>query len=150
MRNYPTDSPEAMARLLTLALVADGSVHRDELGLLEREDLLGRIGIDQDGFDAVYYQFHEDMLACGQRLPDGRLVLDGQTVVGLLDDISRPALQMQMVRCIHDIGHSDGILTGGETELLGQAMKRWGVDLFEPGGVGIPMRRPQARVELTA
>jgi hypothetical protein len=150
MRNYPTDSPEAMARLLTLALVADGSVHRDELDLLEREDLLGRIGIDQDGFDAVYYQFHEDMLACARRLSDGRLVLDAQTVAELLGDISRPALQMQMVRCIHDISHSDGVLTGGETELLGQAMKRWGVDLFQPGGIGVPMRRPPARVELTA
>jgi hypothetical protein len=150
MRNYPTDSPEAMARLLALALIVDGSVHRDELGLVEREDLLGRIGIDRDGFDAVYYQLHEDMLACARRLPDGRLVLEADTVRHLLDDVGRPALQMLMVRCIRDIGHSDGILTGGETELLGQAMKRWGVDLFEPGGVGIPLRSPSSRVELTA
>jgi hypothetical protein len=141
MRPYPADSPEAMARLVIIALVADDSVNRDELEQIERDDVLAGIGIDRDRFDAIYYEVHEDMLACGTRLPDGRLTLDQGAIGRLLDDIASPALQLQMVRTIQAIGHADRIMTGGETELLGTAMRRWGVDLFEPGVAGIPMRR---------
>jgi hypothetical protein len=141
MRTYPADSPEALARLVTIALVADDSVTRDELEHLHRDDVLSCIGMDRDRFDAVYCEVHEDMLACGTRLPDGRLILDPATIGRLLDDIASPALQLMMVRTIQAIGQADRIMTGGETELLGMAMRRWGVDLFEPGSAGIPMRR---------
>jgi hypothetical protein len=141
MRPYPADSPEAMARLVIIALIADDSVNRDELDQIDRDDVLACIGIDRDRFDSVYYEVHEDMLACGKRLPDGRLTLDPGTIAGLLDDIAAPARQLQMVRTIQAIGQADRIMTGGETELLGMAMRRWGIDLFEPGVAGIPMRR---------
>jgi hypothetical protein len=141
MRPYPADSPEAMARLVTIALVADDSVNRDEIEQLDRDDVLACIGIDRERFNAVYYEVHEDMLACGTSLPDGRLILDPVTIGGLLDDIRSTALQLQMVRTIQAIGQADRIMTGGEAELLGMAMRRWGVDLFEPGNSGIPMRR---------
>jgi hypothetical protein len=141
MRIYPADSPEAMARLVTIALIADDSVSPDEIEQLHRDDLLACIGIDRDRFDAVYYEVHEDMLECGTRLPDGRLTLDSGTIGRLLDDIGRPELQLLMVRTIRAIGQADRIMTGSETELLGMAMRRWGVDLFEPGIGGMPMYR---------
>jgi hypothetical protein len=143
MRPYPADSPEAMARLVTIALVADDSVSRDEVDQLDRDEVLMQIGIDRCHFDAIYCEVHEDMLAHGTRLPDGRLVLDARTIEDLLDDICSPALQLLMVRTIQAIGHADRIMTGGETALLGMAMRRWNVDLFEPGHAGIPMRRPR-------
>lgn len=141
MRPYHADSPEAMARLVIIALIADDSVSRDELDRIDRDEVLACIGIGRDRFDAVYYEVHEDMLACGTRLPDGRLTLDPGTIARLLDDVVSPALQLQMVRTIQAIGQADRIMTGGETELLGMAMRRWDVDLFEPGDAGIPMRR---------
>ena len=143
MRPYPEDSPEAMARLVTIALVADDSVSRDEIDHLAREEILSQIGIDRVRFDAIYCEVHEDMLACAERLPDGRLMLDARSIEGLLDDIRSPALQLLMVRTIQAIGQADRIMTGGETTLLGMAMRCWNVDLFEPGHAGIPMRRPR-------
>jgi hypothetical protein len=145
MRPYPADSPEAMARLLTLALVADGSVHRDELALLEQNELMTQIGIDKSRFEAVYCEFHEDMWDCAERLADGYLVLAPAVVDRLLDDIRRPALQMMLVRSFLDIGNSDQVLTGAETELLARAMRRWDVDIFSADGVGIPVRRTARR-----
>jgi hypothetical protein len=141
MRPYPADSPEAMARLITIALVVDDSVSRDELAQLDRDDVLAHIGIDRERFDAVYFEVHEDMVACATRYPDGRLGLDPATIERLLDDIRSPALQLLMVRTIQGIGHADRIMTGSEAEFLGMAMRRWDVDLFEPGRAGIPMRR---------
>lgn len=141
MRHYPADSPEAMARLVTIALVADDSVSRDEVDHLARDEVLWHIGIDRARFAEIYCEVHEDMQACAERLPDGRLVLDPRTIEGLLDEIRSPALQLQMVRTIQAIGQADRIMTGGETALLGMAMRRWDVDLFEPGHAGIPMRR---------
>lgn len=143
MRPYPADSPEAMARLVTIALIADDSVSRDEIDHLERDEILVRIGIDRGRFEAIYFEVHEDMADCGARMPDGRLILDARTIECLLDDIRSPALQLTMVRTIQSIGHADRIMTGGETALLGMAMRRWSVDLFEPGHAGIPMRRPR-------
>ena len=35
MRNYPSNSPEAAARIVVLALMADGTVDRSETQLLE-------------------------------------------------------------------------------------------------------------------
>lgn len=150
MRPYPADSPDAMARLVIIALVADDSVSRDELDQIDRDDLLACIGIDRDRFDAIYYEVHEDMLAYGTRLPDGRLTLDPGVVRGLLDDVRSTALQLLMVRAIQAIGQADRIMTGSETELLGMAMRQWGVDLFEPGVAGIPMRRMGRTKRVTA
>jgi hypothetical protein len=39
MRNYTTDSAEAMARVVSLALLADGALDRSELDSLEKHSI---------------------------------------------------------------------------------------------------------------
>lgn len=149
MRTYSVDSPDALARLITLALVADGSVHRDELDAITREEWLQRIGIDDDRFGEVYCEFHEDLLARGERRADGSIALDMKAVTDLLGDICRPELQMMMFRGFLEIANADGIVTGAEAGLLADAMKCWNIDLFADGDLGIPMRRSRAESAAT-
>ena len=62
MRQYPSDSPEALTRIVALALMADGIIDPSELRLLKDQEILSRLGLDPDSFDRVFYEFCTDML----------------------------------------------------------------------------------------
>ena len=53
MRHYPSNSPQATARVLALALMADGAIDATELSILQQRDVLGRLGLGEDDFDRV-------------------------------------------------------------------------------------------------
>ena len=44
MRTYPNNSPQAAARIVALAMLADGHLCKTELDLLERMDAIARLG----------------------------------------------------------------------------------------------------------
>ena len=62
MRTYPTDSPQAAARIVALTLVADGHVCKTEFDVLERVGAYGQLGLDHDEMQAVLQSFCEDLL----------------------------------------------------------------------------------------
>ena len=62
MRTYPTDSPQAAARIVALTLVADGHVCKTEFDVLERVGAYGQLGLDHDEMQAVLQGFCEDLL----------------------------------------------------------------------------------------
>lgn len=138
MRNYPSDSPQAMARIVALALMADGSIDRSELNLLERQEVLRRIGLSHEQFDTISYEFFEDLLKVGQRLNSGQFGLNAQIVASVLGDIREPALQQKAIRLILAVVHADHRLTADEAGLVAHALKHWKLDLFECSDTAIP------------
>lgn len=40
MRHYPTNSPEALARVVAIAMMADGAIDSSKLKSLERNDII--------------------------------------------------------------------------------------------------------------
>ena len=56
MRHYPTNSPEALARVVAIAMMADGAIDSSELKSLERHDIIKRLGLDHDRFDQMQRQ----------------------------------------------------------------------------------------------
>ncbi len=141
MRHYPTNSPEALARVVAIAMMADGAIDSSELKSLERHDIIKRIGLDHDRFDQVFYEYYEDLLSCAHRLPSGQFELDAVTIGLLLDEIRDPLLQKKALRAILDIVNADRRLTGGEAGLIAQALKQWGIDLYEVSDTSIPSHR---------
>lgn len=141
MRNYSIDSPQAMARIVALALMADGAIDPSELKLIERPDIAARLGFDQHCLNTVVHEFCEDMLGSSLRGPSGQLELDAQTVAQLLQGVQNPALQQNLLRAILDIVHADNRLAGGEATLVSQAMNCWGFDLHEVLETPKPHRR---------
>lgn len=97
MRHYPADSPEAMARIIAHTLMVDGAVDSSELKLLAHRDVIARIGLEDEAFDKVFYQYCEDLLSSAQRMQNGKLELDANTVEHLLAEIQHPALQEVLV-----------------------------------------------------
>lgn len=141
MRHYPTNSPEALARVVAIALMADGAIDSSELKSLERHDIINRTGLDHDRFDQVFYEYYEDLLSCAHRLPSGQFELDALNIGLLLDEIRDPSLQKKALRAILDIVNADRRLTGSEASLVAQALKHWGIDLYEVSDTSIPSHR---------
>lgn len=131
MRNYPSDSPESMGRLVALTLMADGAIDSSELKLLDRKDTIRRLGLNHASFDKLLHELCDDMLMSAYRNASGQLELDTESIDLLLKEIQHPVLQRQVLRIMLDIVNADSRLSGGEAVLVAEAMKYWAIDLYE-------------------
>ncbi|MBK7425105.1 MAG: hypothetical protein IPJ48_19620 [Propionivibrio sp.] len=131
MRHYPTDSPEAMTRVVALALMVDGAIDLSELESLQRNEVVNRLGLDHARFDKVVHEFCDDMLAYADRMPSGQYELNPQSISHLLADIDDPKLQKKGLSVMLDIVNADGNLARSETALVAQAIKHWQLDLVQ-------------------
>jgi hypothetical protein len=125
MRHYPPDSPRAAARVLALALLADGAIDPCELRTLHRHRMLARLGLDEDDFDAVIHALCEDLLVCAQRASAGHLEIGREALREVLGDIRSPYLQRKLLRAVLQIVGADGETSGGEAALVSLASERW-------------------------
>lgn len=141
MRHYVPDSPEASARIIALALLADGAIDLSEIESIRHYKIVEKIGIGEECFNKVIREFCEDMLVSAHRTTAGQLELDRDTVVKLLGDIRQPAEQHKLLRSILDIINSDGSLSGSEAVLVSEAMKRWEINLLDVSRVDPPRAR---------
>ncbi|WP_295507853.1 TerB family tellurite resistance protein [Accumulibacter sp.] len=129
MRNYPVDSKEAMARIVALALLADGALDHSEVAALEKHELRENLGLSAETLERVIHEFCNDMMQTARAPNIGQIELDVQLVDHLLDDIQSPELQKKALTAIVDIVNADGSLNPGEAILISQAMSRWGLEL---------------------
>jgi uncharacterized tellurite resistance protein B-like protein len=148
MRHYPSNSPEAMARLVALALMADGAIDLSEVESLQRHKITKQLGLDDRQFDKVVHDFCEDMLAFAQPAPSGQLELDHECIDSLLDEIQDPDLQNRLLSAMLNIVNAEGNLMRGEVVLVSRAMKRWGLDLRATESSWEPRRNVRPGAEL--
>jgi uncharacterized tellurite resistance protein B-like protein len=129
MRHYPSNSPEAMARIIALALMADGAIDLSELESLKRHEITEDLGLDDRQFDKVIHDFCEDMMTYAHRAPSGQFELDQKSIDALLGEIQDPELQNQLLSSMLHIVNAEGTLLSGELVLVSRAMARWGLDI---------------------
>ncbi|MFC4932633.1 tellurite resistance TerB family protein [Massilia sp. GCM10023247] len=125
MRTYPTDSQEAVCRLLALAMIVDGHMAPSELKAMEYSAILERVGADTDTFDTVLQALCEDMLASASREASAEVELDRSTLDSLFGEIADPLLRMCTLKAMLDIVHADQMLDSREHLLLQRALKKW-------------------------
>ena len=138
MRHYPSDSPKSMGRLVAMTLMADGAIDSSELKVLQRKDTVRRLGLSDESFDKLIHELCDDMLSSAHRTPAGHLELDLQNIDLLLAEVQHPVLQKQVLRMMLDIVNADHKLSGGEAVLIAEAMRFWGIDLYEVSDNSIP------------
>ncbi|WP_426109764.1 hypothetical protein [Massilia sp. PWRC2] len=61
MRHYYPDSPEAQARIVVAALLADGGLDKAELARLRAGQIVQRLALDELPFDRILQHFCEDL-----------------------------------------------------------------------------------------
>ena len=125
MRTYPPNSPQAAARLLAMALVADGNYALSEIKALDRLDAARQLGMLPQELKAVVEAFCEDLLlgAHGEWL--GSSQLDAATRQALLAEVTDPALRTKIVAMCEAVVEADGHLADGETAMLDSLTRAW-------------------------
>ena len=144
MRHYAPNTPEALARIVAAALLADGGLDKHELDALERHDLIRKLGLSRQEFDRIVHDFCDDMQAVSLRDHGGQLVLDRASTDRLLADVDAPALQIKVLGIVLDIAAADGALAPAEMTLVSQAMTRWGLELHTHSSQREPLVRPRS------
>lgn len=129
MRHYERDTPEALARIVAAAVLADGGLDQTEIESLKNNNVIQRLGMSESEFDRVVHEFCDDLHVVSLRDHVGQLALDRETINHLLSDVGSPNLQLHLLGILLDIVSADGRLTPGELTLVSQAMTRWGLEL---------------------
>lgn len=125
MRSYPTDSPQAAARLLAMALVADGNYSLIELRALDRLKASRQLGLAPEALKDVIDTFCEDLLTAAQGEWTGSARMDEATRQQLLGEVRDPALRAQTVDLCKAIVQADGHEADGEAALLDALTRAW-------------------------
>ncbi|MCU0957454.1 MAG: TerB family tellurite resistance protein [Hydrogenophaga sp.] len=123
MQSYPTNSPQAAARVLAMALVADGHYSMTELKAVDRLDIPQQLGLSTEDFKAILDTFCQDLLATA----------DGQWCAGvpadvrqqLLSEVQDPELRSRLRQHCEAILQADGHMADSETELLDALAGSW-------------------------
>lgn len=123
MRSYPHNSPEAAARVLAMALVADGQYTMPELRALDRQRMPDRLGLTPEALKAVVDDFCHDLLQAQHGQWSGQV--DATTRDLLAAEISDPQLQDLILQQCEQLMLADGHLADGEVALLDALGVAW-------------------------
>ncbi|MDR7334559.1 TerB family tellurite resistance protein [Roseateles asaccharophilus] len=129
MRSYPTDSPQAVARIVALALLADGNVHPRELEALRRLRQCPPHDLPDATLHGVMREFCEDLLATHAAAPSSTLTLDDTTISALLDEVQDESLRIRVLQLCAAVIEADEHLARGEFQVLQAAARRWRVSV---------------------
>jgi hypothetical protein len=109
MRSYPTNSPQAAARIVALAMLADGHLCRREVAAIEALPGERRLGLSPEQWQGVMHGLCEDLLASH---PD-------------MAEITSPPLREQVLSLCLAVAEVDQRFTDGEAWLLNAAVREW-------------------------
>jgi hypothetical protein len=124
MHVHHTDSPQAMARVLALVLIADTTLSPAELLALDELDVCDRIGLSHPAFMDIARRFEAELSSRlgppdSPRLPDLRLVDE------VLDGVHNPGLRLLVARLAAGLIVADGRVRGVERRLYLHMLSRW-------------------------
>jgi hypothetical protein len=124
MRNYTRNSPEAVSRLVAMAMITDAEVDDRELDALERMDFYGSVGINKWAFGDVLADFCDDLKRKADR--NGRIrLLDQRYLDHALSEIDDPLLRAKTVALIANLVKSDGQVVKQEAAFFAYLLRRW-------------------------
>lgn len=127
MRSYPTNSPQAAARILALTVVADGDIGDAELQWLDRLAVHERLGLARHDLHALMDTFCEDLLSSGQLKWADACPVDERTLADLMGEIQDPALRLTLMRLCVELAEVDARVDDGESFVLVAAVEHWGL-----------------------
>ena len=128
MRSYPQNSPQAAARIIALAMIADGSLCKKELDTFDRLDAHEQIGLDKEEFHAVVHTFCEDLLAAAHSRSGDVCRVNPETLAELMAEIDAHELRRKLIALCVAVVEADGHVADGESMVLVAAVEHWGLE----------------------
>jgi len=128
MRPYPSNSPQAIARLLAMFMITDGNMDPRELDLLENVNVYDLIGLPRKQFAQVLADYCDDISDEAEQ--DGTIhLLDTDRIEFMLGEVTDRNKRILTCVLAMDISKSDGTISDPEIVLLRHMMKEWNISL---------------------
>ena len=125
MRTYPSNSPEAAARIVALTMLADGHVCHREMQALDALHASERLQLAPQQLRAVLRGLSEDLLTSAYPQWGSTCQIDGQTLGTLLDEVSDPALRATTLALCQELAQADGHSSPAEEQLIARLAQHW-------------------------
>lgn len=121
------NSPQALARVLAMVLVADNSIDDRELEVLDRLDAWSRLGLPRGAFLAVAEA--EDARLHGRFTDKPWLSLDDSRVIDeALAAVEDPSARLLVCRLAAGVVTADGCVREAERLVYDHLLMRWRID----------------------
>ena len=128
MRSYAQNSPQAAARVIALAMIADGSLSKKELDTFDRLNAHEQLGLDKEEFHAVVHTFCEDLLAAAHSSSGNMCRVNPETLAKLMAEIDAHELRRKLIALCVAVVEADGHVADGESLVLVAAVEHWGLE----------------------
>ncbi len=134
MRSYPRNSPEAAARILSLAALADGSLSAVEIEALDQQDAYAQLGLHRVQLQDVMRALCVDLLSNARPSDASVCRVAPQTMATLLAEIDDPALRLTLLQLCVTVIEADQFVDPGEALVLLTVLEQWGLEnaLYAP------------------
>lgn len=148
LRSYPVDSAHGAARIVALALVADGRMSPLETAALEAWQAAERLGLSRSQWHAVIDDLCADLLGPARSEDEG--CIPTEVLDAVLDQVQDPALRRRVLRLCSAVVHADRRVDEAESFVLLAAIERWDLPaddraLLEPMLYGLDFQvRPRS------
>lgn len=124
MRSYPSNSPQAVYRLLLLVTLVDGGATRQELETSARVRIFDCGDVEKEILDQVGAELCADL----SMNADGRMMIETGTVDQFLDEISERELRLQVWKAMWKIAYVDDKFADAELALLLRTSTAWSIE----------------------
>lgn len=131
MRPYPVNSARAAARLIALAVLADGHLSTSELGLLERMNAAKRLGLTREQFNEVVRHLSEDLMTSSYAVWGSACQIDTEARRSVLAEVTDPVLQQTTLELCIAVVRADFHRADSEENLVNALAEHW--RLVKPG-----------------
>jgi uncharacterized tellurite resistance protein B-like protein len=127
MRAYTQNSPQASARVVALALLADGELQMAEIDMLDRLGAHAQLGLARAELHEVIHSFFEDLPESVRPSGADVCLLNPRTIRQLMDEVDDPELRLKVLRLCAALVEADGHVAESESMVLMAAVEQWGL-----------------------
>jgi hypothetical protein len=134
MRPYPQNSSQAAARIVALAMIADGQVAPSEVDSLDRLDASARLGLGHADMVGAVRSLCIDLLTVSPLTWADACRLDPRTLAALLAEIDDPAMRETVLELCLAVVEADAHIADGEEIVVSALVEQWGLQhaMFAP------------------
>jgi uncharacterized tellurite resistance protein B-like protein len=133
-RTYPPNSPEAVARVLAMAMITDGEVDDAEIELFDRLALFPMIGLSREAFAQVLSDYCTDLRAA----EGGPLAADAAVVDAVIADVDDPRRRLVTCAAMLSVCYADGRFDAAELSVMRRVLTRWNLTVEALQGMDVP------------
>lgn len=125
LRPYPRDSAEAAARIVALALIANGRIKAVETAALDALQAHERLGLTRAQWHGVINDLCADLLGPARCGDEG--CIPSELLDRMLDEVDDDTTRRLVLRLCSAVVHADRQIDEGESFVLLAAIDRWGL-----------------------